>query len=223
MLTLALDGAATSLYIALKGDGILVERSIDNIHHQDGLLLSKIDELLKETGYSIKDVSLLVLGEGPGSFTSLRIASSLFKGFSLALDIPIKSVSTLDALSLSFDAVLPKDTTVVPLVDARMKRFYTAFYENGERITEDMDISFAEIIAHLPHGRIALVCHKDEYYRIKALLPENFEGEDGRIVLIPQNLLFNPCLPMFDLAKDKPNDLDGKGPIYVRPHSGLIS
>lgn len=222
MLTLALEGAANSLYIALKGDGILVERSIDNIHHQDGLLLSKIDELLKETGCSINDISLLVLGEGPGSFTSLRIASSLFKGFSLALDISIKSVSTLDALALSFDAVLPKDTTVVPLVDARMKRFYTAFYKNGERITEDMDISFDEIIESLSHGRIAFVCHKDEYYRIKALLPENFEGECGRIVLIAQNLLFNPCLPMFDLAKDKSIDLDGKGPTYVRPHSGLL-
>lgn len=222
MLTLALEGSAPSLYIAIKGDNLLIERSIDNINHQDGLLLSKIDELLKDANASIGDVSLLVLGEGPGSFTSLRIASSLFKGFSLAEGIPIRSVSTLDALSLSFDAVLPKDTIVVPLIDARMKRFYTAFYQNGKRLTEDMDISFDEILKRLSYDRIALVLHKDEYARIKAMLPENLEGDEKRIVLLPQNLLFNPCLSMFDLAKDKPNDLDGKGPRYVREHSGLL-
>jgi tRNA threonylcarbamoyladenosine biosynthesis protein TsaB len=113
MLVLAFDTATDVATSALLDDGrLLSERT-----SEPRALLVAVDELLREAGASPGDLGALVVGTGPGSFTSTRIGLAVARGLALALDLPVAGVSTLDALaSASSDAL--------PVIDARRREVF---------------------------------------------------------------------------------------------------
>jgi tRNA threonylcarbamoyladenosine biosynthesis protein TsaB len=76
------------------------------------LLLADVEELLVAAGVDPSELTAIVVGTGPGSFTGTRIGLSFARGLALALDLPVAGVSTLDALAASIDCAFP-------IVDAR--------------------------------------------------------------------------------------------------------
>jgi tRNA threonylcarbamoyladenosine biosynthesis protein TsaB len=108
MLILAFDTATTVATSALLEDGVVRgERS-----STARTLLLDVDALLVETDVGPGDLDGLVVGTGPGSFTSTRIGLAVARGLGLALDLPVAGVSTLDALASSREGAYP-------VVDAR--------------------------------------------------------------------------------------------------------
>jgi tRNA threonylcarbamoyladenosine biosynthesis protein TsaB len=61
-------------------------------------VLADIDRLMGDTGVAPADLDLVVAGTGPGTFTGLRIGLAAARALGFALGIPVKGVSTLDAL-----------------------------------------------------------------------------------------------------------------------------
>ena len=95
MLVLAFDTATEVATSALVRDGeVLGERT-----GAARALLEDVDELLEGADAAARDLDALVVGTGPGSFTSTRMGLALARGLALALDIPGAGVSTLDALA----------------------------------------------------------------------------------------------------------------------------
>lgn len=47
-----------------------------------------IDEVLKASGRNRKDLAAVAISQGPGSYTGLRIGTSLAKGLCYALELP---------------------------------------------------------------------------------------------------------------------------------------
>ena len=88
-------------------------------------LLERIDFCLKSGGYTPDDVDLIVVGQGPGTFTGLRIGFSTAKSLSLVHGIPMITVSTLEILACN--ARLPG--MVIALIDARRKELYAGLFE----------------------------------------------------------------------------------------------
>ena len=76
------------------------------------LLLADVDEMLRAAGLDAADLTGIVVGTGPGSFTGMRIGLSVARGLGLALDLPVAGVSTLDALAAGAE-------NAYPVVDAR--------------------------------------------------------------------------------------------------------
>lgn len=74
---------------------IIHQQENQNLHSK--YMLSMIDSLLKEAKITPKDLTFIVVGEGPGSYTGARIAVTIAKMFALQLDIPL---FTFDSLSL---------------------------------------------------------------------------------------------------------------------------
>src|SRR4051812_30240035 len=108
MLTLAFDTATQVATSALVDDGeLLGERS-----SRAQTLLEDVDALLRQAGAHPRDVDVLAVGIGPGSFTGVRIGLAVARGLALALDVGGAGVSTLDALAAGA-------TGAVPVVDAR--------------------------------------------------------------------------------------------------------
>src|SRR5436190_22032169 len=108
MLTLAFDTATDVATSALVRDGeVLGERTGRAVS-----VLADADELLRESGLEPRDVDLLAVGVGPGSFTGVRIGLAAARGLALALDLPVAGVSTLDALAAGAPGA-------VPVIDAR--------------------------------------------------------------------------------------------------------
>ena len=94
-------------------------------------LLERIDFVLGSGGYTIDDVNLIVIGQGPGTFTGLRIGFSTAKSLSLVRKIPMITLSTLQMIACNARHAGP----VLALIDARRKEVYAGLYdvsfENG--------------------------------------------------------------------------------------------
>ena len=113
MLVLAFDTATDVATSALVDDGrVLGER-----RSEPRALLEDVDALLAAAGASPRDLAALVVGTGPGSFTSTRIGLATARGLALALDLPVAGVSTLDALAAAAE-------DAYPVLDARRREVF---------------------------------------------------------------------------------------------------
>lgn len=113
MLVLAFDTATDVATSALVRDRELLGERTSIAR----TLLEDVDELLRGAGAEPADVDALVVGTGPGSFTSTRIGLAVARGLALALDLPVAGVSTLDALSAAREHAYP-------VVDARRREVF---------------------------------------------------------------------------------------------------
>lgn len=108
MLVLAFDTATDVATSALLDDDeVLGERA-----SVAKTLLEDVDALLRRASARPRDVEALVVGTGPGSFTSTRIGLATARGLALALGIEGAGISTLDALAEGAEGALP-------VIDAR--------------------------------------------------------------------------------------------------------
>ena len=125
MLVLAFDTATDVATSALLRDGdVLGERA--SIART---LLEDLDTLLRDADAEPVDLDALVVGTGPGSFTSTRIGLAIARGLALALDVPAAGVSTLDALASARDDAFP-------VIDARRREVFVL----GPRAVEPDDM-----------------------------------------------------------------------------------
>ena len=106
MLVLAFDTATDVATSALLEDG----RVLGEGQSEPRALLAEVDRLLDAAGATPADLGALVVGTGPGSFTSTRIGLATARGLALALELPVAGVSTLDALAAAADDASPSST-----------------------------------------------------------------------------------------------------------------
>ena len=139
MLTLAFDTATNVATSALLEDGsVLGERT-----GVAGRLLEDVDDLLKGADADPKELGRIVVGTGPGSFTSLRMGLAASRTLALALDAKVAGVSTLDALAAGAPAALP-------VIDARRREVFTLL--DGEPVAAPPD----QLSSGLLQGRICV-------------------------------------------------------------------
>lgn len=124
---LALDTATDACSAALRINGKIFERfEIAPRKHTD-LILPMIDSLFAEAAIDASALDVIAFGAGPGSFTGVRIATSIAQGLGLAHETPTVAVSCL-ALIATAAARSHACNTVVPVMDARKQQIYSAIY-----------------------------------------------------------------------------------------------
>ena len=124
--------------VCISEDGQLssLKESINAMAHaKEGTLL--IEACLKEANLSFQQLDAVALSEGPGSYTALRVGSSIAKGICYAMDIPLIAISTLKSLALAASKKIKADF-YCPMIDARRKEVYMAFYNN--ELSELMEV-----------------------------------------------------------------------------------
>jgi tRNA threonylcarbamoyladenosine biosynthesis protein TsaB len=96
VITLVLDASTYRGTIALLEESRLLVESSAPMRGKDAeLLMPAILQAIANAGAGMSDVSRVICGAGPGSFTSLRIAASIAKGIAMGRGIPLYSVSSL--------------------------------------------------------------------------------------------------------------------------------
>lgn len=86
-----------------------------------------IERVCADAAITTTDIAGIVLSIGPGSYTGLRVGSSVARGLSMALDIPIITIDTLHAhASRYFDG---SDRVIAAMIDARRDEVYMAIYD----------------------------------------------------------------------------------------------
>ena len=126
MKILALDCSGLVASVALLSDDVMVaEHTLCYKRTHSETLLPMLDALRSECDLDLSSVDAIAVSGGPGSFTGLRIGSSTAKGLALALDVPIVSVPTVDALAYNLFGTAG---LICPLMDARRMQTYTGLY-----------------------------------------------------------------------------------------------
>jgi tRNA threonylcarbamoyladenosine biosynthesis protein TsaB len=113
-----LDTATDVATSALVEDGEAVGERIS----LPRTVLEDADVLLRDAGRSPRELEALVVGTGPGSFTSTRMGIAVARGIGFSLGIPVAGVSTLDALAAGARAAGIDDA--LPVVDARRREVF---------------------------------------------------------------------------------------------------
>lgn len=103
MRTLVLDTSTNLLYISFIEDNeVIYEVKTLGLNNHSDHLLPLIEEGLKKHNLQVKDFDNIILGEGPGAYTGLRVSMSVAKMFSWTLNLPLYTISSLDLLSSGY-------------------------------------------------------------------------------------------------------------------------
>lgn len=143
-LLLSIETSTPICSIALHKAGKLIadkEVTGDKTHSTELTLM--IGELLKECSFTYGDLSAIAISSGPGSYTGLRIGTSTAKGLCFALDIPLISVSTLEALAYSVEYI-NDDYLICPMLDARRMEVYCMILSKNYQIIQNVEAKVIE-------------------------------------------------------------------------------
>ena len=180
MLILAFETSAKAASVALTENGRLLGESYQNtgLTHSQTLMVMA-EDLLKQCGKAVSDLTAVAVAEGPGSFTGVRIGVAAAKGLSWGGELPCYGVSTLEAMAVSLGVY---EGHVCACMDARRSQVYNAlFYVNQgqmERVSPDRAIALSELSEELKKlegpiflvGDGSLLTHKTLAAEIPALV-----------------------------------------------------
>ncbi|MCR5748504.1 MAG: tRNA (adenosine(37)-N6)-threonylcarbamoyltransferase complex dimerization subunit type 1 TsaB [Lachnospiraceae bacterium] len=126
MKILAIDSSGLAASVAVLCDEVLrAEFSVCNKLTHSETLMPMVDKVINASGISLKDMDLIAVAEGPGSFTGLRIGAATAKGLAESVGCPLIGVPTVDALAQNISLF---SGLIVPLMDARRNETYTGLY-----------------------------------------------------------------------------------------------
>jgi tRNA threonylcarbamoyladenosine biosynthesis protein TsaB len=130
MKLLALETATEACSAALAINGDIIERYQVAPQQHTQLILPMVAELLAQAGIHQKDLDGVAFGCGPGSFTGVRIATSIAQGIALGLDIAVVPVSTLAALAQGwFNSNPTPNQVALVAMDARLGEIFWGAYQ----------------------------------------------------------------------------------------------
>ncbi len=123
----ALDTCSERCSIALRYQGEFFNNSMMTQRGHSDVLLSMMESVLTDAGADIAEIDVLAFGQGPGSFTGVRVGVSVAQGIAFARDIPVVPVSSLAAVAQTAGESLGLGHYAVAM-DARMGEIYCAHY-----------------------------------------------------------------------------------------------
>ncbi|MCC8169079.1 MAG: tRNA (adenosine(37)-N6)-threonylcarbamoyltransferase complex dimerization subunit type 1 TsaB [Oscillospiraceae bacterium] len=148
MKVLAVDTSANVATAAVVEDDVLLGEYILNhkkTHSQKIMVM--IEELMRDLELTVGDIDLFAVANGPGSFTGLRIGVATMKALAHSVNKPIVGISPLAGMAYNLPYA---EHIIVPIMDARKNRVYTASYiwdEGFKELTEPEAITIEECIA----------------------------------------------------------------------------
>ena len=126
MRILYIDTSSSYLYTSIVEDNeVLSEIKEEFGQSLSEVALPRIVSMFEDNSLSPKDIDKIIVVNGPGSFTGIRIGITIAKIYAWSLNIPITTIYSLEAMAISSK----KDTYHVPILNARRGYVYTAIYD----------------------------------------------------------------------------------------------
>ncbi|NNF21328.1 MAG: tRNA (adenosine(37)-N6)-threonylcarbamoyltransferase complex dimerization subunit type 1 TsaB [Saprospiraceae bacterium] len=140
-LILSLETATDVCSVALHDDGQLIvdfNLLVEKAHSTS--LANLVEKALDFAGSNQKELDAVAVSKGPGSYTGLRIGTSLAKGICFGLDKPLIAINTLEALAWQAHHFF-KEALLCPMIDARRMEVYHLLKDpNFETIRETTNL-----------------------------------------------------------------------------------
>ncbi|MGK2946546.1 MAG: tRNA (adenosine(37)-N6)-threonylcarbamoyltransferase complex dimerization subunit type 1 TsaB [Candidatus Malihini olakiniferum] len=131
MRILALDTATEACSVALWNDGQVFSLCEVCPREHAQRVLPMVQQVLHKNGVVLNSLDALAFGQGPGSFTGIRIGIGIAQGLALGADLPMLGISTLATIAQGAWSRMGA-TRVLAAIDARMGEVYWAEYQRDD-------------------------------------------------------------------------------------------
>jgi len=156
--TLFIDSSRKSLTIALAAeDKLLFVSNVDSNSKHSNFLVSEIDKILNNANLKVNDIDNIVVLNGPGSFTGIRVGVTIAKTLAWSLNKKLYLVNNLEALKLC----IPKSENVISIIYDKLKGSYVGIY-NKEKHEDYLSIDDNKLLFN--NENINIVCMDDNEY-----------------------------------------------------------
>lgn len=170
---LALESSTSTGSVAVGLPGrAQAETVLDVVGAHSSALLPAVDGIVRTTGLAPADLTGVVVGAGPGSFTGLRIAAATAKGIVHGLAVPLYAYSSLLVAAVSG---MSSGRPVCALFDARRRDVFAGCWrfddESVSPVLEPTAMSIDDVVRHFRSGDVPVfvgdgaVLHEDELRR----------------------------------------------------------
>jgi len=175
ILAVETSGRTGSVAIA-KGPDLVSEIKFSAPMKHSAELFLAIEQLLEKASKNPPDIEHIYISVGPGSFTGLRIATTLAKTLNLAQNSKIVAVDTLDVIAENITPQIRKQENIdrlAVILDAKRSRFFIAAYEmqdnQWQKTTDDCLMHAEEFLDKFanPTKRTGLIGEGLVYYKDK--------------------------------------------------------
>ncbi|SMC25532.1 tRNA threonylcarbamoyl adenosine modification protein YeaZ [Clostridium acidisoli DSM 12555] len=219
MRILSIDSATEAATCSvIEDDKLLGEITFNYKKQHSVILMTIIDNLLKNINKTINDIDGFVVSKGPGSFTGLRIGMATIKGLSQGTNKPFVNISSLDALAYNLAYT---DGIICPILNALRGNVYTALYSFNnnklERLTDYMVISLEELLSLLKEKNTSVTFIGDGV----PLFKDSIKLSIPNVKFAPTSLNLVKASALAELGLEKLlegeyDDLYTSAPIYIR-------
>jgi tRNA threonylcarbamoyladenosine biosynthesis protein TsaB len=146
---LVIDTSTSFLSVSLGCNGKEIDtyRSLESLNHAKYITTSIIS-LLEKNNLELSQLNAVAVHCGPGSFTGLRVGSSVAKGLCFGLDIPLISVKGLEAISKTLSEQNPSHSYFT-LIDARRNNFYFSYFDTEKKYLHPSSFANEEEIINI--------------------------------------------------------------------------
>ena len=168
---LYIDTSSSYLYTSIvEDDNLLVEVKEEYGQSLSEVTLPRIAEMFKKTNLEAKDIDKIIVVNGPGSFTGIRIGITIAKVFAWTLNIPITTIYSLEAMALSSD----NDTIHVPIINARRGYVFASIYgKNLEVLLKPQHLTIENLKIELEKYENYEIISNDEFDEFTSIVPYN--------------------------------------------------
>lgn len=149
---LALETATNVCSVAFcSSDGELFEKRVEKRGAHSEQLFLFIEELMEEHDFRITELSALLVSEGPGSYTGLRIGASAVKGLLFQTEVPLYGVNTLASFAAGAAGDVAPGGAIHAVIDARRVHLYhQRFHVSEAALAADSEVEVLPIDAFEP-------------------------------------------------------------------------
>ncbi len=118
-----------SVSVAKEGECLVLKETPREYSHSE-VIGRFVKEAIAQSELSMNDLEAISIAGGPGSYTGLRIGSSMAKGLCFGLNIPLIVIPTLKALAYGIKDEVAQGEIIIPLIDARRMEVYCAVFDD---------------------------------------------------------------------------------------------
>ena len=140
---LYIDTSSSYLYTGIVENGkIIVEIKKEYDHELSRTALPEIVSMFENNAIEPKEINKIIVVNGPGSFTGIRIGITIAKVYAWSLKVPITTITSLEAMAASSK----NDMIRVPVIDARRKYCYASIIDQNDNfILKPIYIKYEEL------------------------------------------------------------------------------
>ena len=172
MKILYLDTSSSFLYAGIVDDNKLINQINKKLDKDlSTYALNEISLLFNSCDITPRDINKIIVVNGPGSFTGIRIGLTIAKTLAWTLNKEITTISSLEAMSINnknYDYY-------IPLIDARRGYVYAGIYDqNHNNVLKDQHIKLDNLLKESQdlNGQIIFISNDTFDFEVQAYAPD---------------------------------------------------